>query len=189
MNRNVFLTLLYTFTSALALSIWTASVLSSYLKTLKGTFGYVGLAEACQGIAQLVAAVPAGWLADKLRRDKILKIGGLAGVGACSFLLFALLFGVKRGRDVEFWLVTGALALVGIMQGLVNGPIQAIYADSVSKDDRPRLQTYSFALGVIGRAAGPLTSYILFLKLHIDVFALWEQRRVMIIEQQLPLLL
>jgi len=181
MNRNVALTLLYTFTSALTLSVWTSSVLSSYLKTLKGTFGYVGAAEACQGIFQLIAAVPAGWLADKLRRDKILAVGGYSGILAFGFLLFALLFGMRRNNDLEFWLVTGALSLIGVMQGLVNGPIQAIYADSVSKDDRPRLQTYSFALGVIGRAAGPLTSYILFLKLRIDVFALSEQRRIMII--------
>ena len=86
------------------------------------------LAQPC--CLQMVAALPAGWLADKYRRDRILKaaavLGALAGVGLAVTLVDAL--PIKA--------LFAATALLGCYTGFNNAPLEALFSDCIPRGRR-----------------------------------------------------
>ncbi|MCJ1241957.1 hypothetical protein MMC14_009964 [Varicellaria rhodocarpa] len=71
-----------------------------------------------------MAALPAGWLADKYRRDCILR-GAVIGTVAGITLTLALLF--RLPIEALF----GACALLGTYTGFNNAPLEALFADCI----------------------------------------------------------
>lgn len=78
----------------------------------------------------MLAALPAGWLADKYRRDFVLK--GAAGLGtvAAATLAIALLY------QLPVQSLFGACALLGIYTGFNNAPFEALFADCIQRGKR-----------------------------------------------------
>ena len=74
---------------------------------------------------QLVVAFPAGWLADRTRRDAVLCLA--AGIGAIAglSLLTAVIF------ELQVAYIFAAAALLGTYRGFNNPALESIYADSV----------------------------------------------------------
>ncbi len=68
-NRNVFLSLLVVSIAGLSESMWASGVLVAFINIMTGKNAEVGYVEATQGIAQLVTALPMGYLADKYSRS------------------------------------------------------------------------------------------------------------------------
>lgn len=96
-------------------------------------------------------ALPAGFLADRHRRDRTLALGALLGLLAGSLQLLALV----RYPGSALWL-GAAMAALGAYSGWTAGPLEAIFADSTSAADRQRLFTAKYVALTLACAAGPL---------------------------------
>ncbi|KAL0019911.1 hypothetical protein WJX77_007083 [Trebouxia sp. C0004] len=127
----------------------------------------VGLAQGIQGTLAL-SSVPAGWVADKFRRDNVLKCCALADIGAivcttCAILLPETLTIPIFGAVVHtkfLWLCI-ALALWGLGQGA--GPVsEALLADSTCTGSRAKVYSLVYSAGLTGMAFGPLTAAAAF---------------------------
>ena len=177
-NVNVKVALVYTLAVSAASGIWSYSVLSGYLQGLGGSNFKVGLAEGIQGAAQALAAIPAGVGADRSRRDRVLKFAAGLGTLAFAAMLASLLLGARMGS--EYASVCVSLGLVGAYNGATNAPLEALFADSTTTSERPRLTTYKFVCRILGSATGPLTALVLF-QVVGDTWTLGEQRTVMVI--------
>ena len=205
MNHNVCLELLLCVTYGMSDSLWAGTVLAAYLKKLgqlpsssaggssTGANGWVGNVEAANGLASLVTALPVGYLADTLvgGRSKVLKFGGLLILGTA--LLNGGLFvwiGTPDDGDhdmmsedqalaphTELYLA-GIMALWGTAGGIVDGPAQALFADSIPQGKRSRYYMYLFVCYNIASCLGPLTSIGLFQWLGDD-WDLYDLRLVM----------
>lgn len=81
--------------------------------------------QGLNGIAQLVAALPAGFLADRYRRDTLLRAGALVGAAAGGLLAVALAWQPTVG------MLAAASALLGCYSGTYNAALEALFADSV----------------------------------------------------------
>ena len=171
-NHNVFLSLLLAIIYGLADSLWTGTVIAAYLKRLgKERNGPVGDVEAVSGLASLFSALPVGYLADTCGRDKVIGAGGVLIIVAA--VAHALLLGWigtdeealshdDHKRELSFILFAAVMALWGIGGGVINGPSQALYADSTPAGSRSVYYMYLFAAYMISSCLGPLISIVLF---------------------------
>jgi hypothetical protein len=73
----------------------------------------------------MVAALPAGILADRHRRDSMLRTSALLGLVAGSFLAYTLLLQPTL-RNLCI-----AMVALGTYRGFYNPPLESIFADSV----------------------------------------------------------
>ena len=172
MNHNVFLSLLLSGVYGLADSLWSGTVIAAYLKRLgREKNGPVGDVEAVSGLASLFSALPVGYLADKCGRDKVIGAGGaLIIVTAVAHAALLEWIGTDEEalnhddgkRELSFILFAAVMALWGIGGGVINGPSQALYADSTPAGSRSVYYMYLFAAYMISSCLGPLVSIILF---------------------------
>ena len=158
-NHNVFLSLLLAVIYGLADSLWTGTVIAAYLKRLgREKNGPVGNVEAVSGLASLFSALPVGYLADTCGRDKVIGAGGVLII--VTAVAHALLLGWigtdeealshdDHKRELSFILFAAVMALWGIGGGVINGPSQALYADSTPAGSRSVYYMYLFAAYMI----------------------------------------
>jgi len=171
-------------------SIWGAVVLSGFLYALGIAMGkessdntLVGAAEAVQGIAQLVFALPIGLVADWYGKARIVAYGGGLMLLAIAVSLWAVTDAVHSVDSVSDaihayrWFLV-ALGLWGIVGGVVNGPSQALFADSIQKGKRSELFTWLYSSYLISSTVGPIVSIILFLKLSGREAESWSMQEI-----------
>jgi MFS family permease len=79
---------------------------------------------------QIFAALPAGFLADHYRRDRVLRIA--AAIGFTAALIMATGLYLERA----LWHFVLAMALLGTYKGFNNPAIESIFADSVQTGKR-----------------------------------------------------
>lgn len=183
-NRNVILTLLWCVTAGVADSIWGNTILSAFLLALAQAMHgnnndknhdddntLVGTAEAIQGIAMLISALPVGLIADWYGKSRMVAYGGVLFAVTIIINLVAL---VKAKRAVVVtddeddespnallakhaykWMLV-ALALWGIGQGIIAGPAQALFADSIPKGQRSALMTWQYTIYLLSSMTGPI---------------------------------
>mmetsp|Transcript_31486 Transcript_31486/g.37502 ORF Transcript_31486/g.37502 Transcript_31486/m.37502 type:complete len:554 (-) Transcript_31486:112-1773(-) len=174
MNHNVVLNLVLAVLYGISDSIWSGTVFAAYLKTLSGGRNEpVGNVEAVNGLAVLFSALPVGYLADRYGRSIIIKIGGVLIALTAAFHISVLQWiGVDanalRDDSNAFILLGIVMALWGIGGGIVNGPTQALYADSTPAGTRSVYYHYLFVCYMISSCCGPILSIILFQKLGDD---------------------
>ena len=78
----------------------------------------------------MLAALPAGCLADRYRRDYVLKGAAVLGTIAAATLAIALLYQLPVPS------LFGACALLGIYTGFNNAPLEALFADCIPRGKR-----------------------------------------------------
>ena len=78
----------------------------------------------------MLAALPAGWLADNFRRDYVLKGAAALGTVAAATLAIALLY------QLPVQSLFGACALLGMFTGFNNAPLEALFADCIPRGKR-----------------------------------------------------
>lgn len=157
-SRNVHLTLIYTIFAFAGRSMWSQSILATYVFLLKNDVEAVGYITAVLGMAQLVASIPAGITADFKSRRSILRMASILGALAIATTMTACL--VKN----YFWLVT-ALAAWGIFNGVTNTTLDALFTDSIPVGDRSHFFTQRASLVSLGNVVGPFVSLVMFLTL------------------------
>ena len=182
-NHNVVVNWLLKVSTGMADSIWSGTVLASYLYELMGqSNSFAGYVEAAQGVASLVVALPVGWLADRGSKARIIAIGGIMLPGAVAATSFAVIYGVDHQDDrlASFLMFVGALSLWGAVQAIQNGPAQALYADSTAAGERSKYYMISFVLYLCASVLGPMLTITLFV-LHGDTWDLVSLRNVFLV--------
>eukprot|EP00038_Savillea_parva_P002858 m.118401 g.118401 ORF g.118401 m.118401 type:complete len:499 (+) comp10978_c0_seq1:50-1546(+) len=190
MNRNVRLTLIQASLVGLADSVWAGTVIAAFVYIMernqdtKNTA--VGLIEMAYGMATLISAFPVGYLADKRGRAPLIVTGGgltwIAAV-ATSYVVWVSAEHDASGREPPSWALptlAGCMVIWGVSGGIVSGPVQALYADSIPHGERSEWYTYLFAAWLISSAIGPAITVVLF-HVYGNGWTLKELRTVMLV--------
>ncbi|CAB9528108.1 major Facilitator Superfamily MFS [Seminavis robusta] len=157
-NRNIRLTLLYALIGFAGRSIWSQSVLATYVYLLSDENAQaLGSITGVMGMCQFLACIPAGYVADTHRRDFMLKIASAMGLLAIGFTLLQL-----YAFGNSYSLLVAALAVWGIFWGITNTSLGAIFADSISDGDRSYYFTLRSILLILGNTVGPTMALALF---------------------------
>jgi len=155
-SRNVRLTLIFTLLAFAGRSMWNQSVLSTYVFLLRhNDVEAVGFITAAMGLSQLVVSFPVGFLADRYRRDTMIKVASAIGICSISLIYVAIL------KDSYVWL-TLALSVWGAFWGTANTSLAALFADSIPQGERSKYFTQRAMLVNTGAMLGPTTALILF---------------------------
>jgi MFS family permease len=177
-SRNVTIVLLYTFFSFAGRSIWNQNVLATFCFLLRdGDPKSVGYMTAAMGLAQLLVSFPAGFLADKYRRDAMLKGASLIGVAAVATTIVALHYS-------SYPFLVGALCVWGFFYGVANPSITALFADSIPDGQRAQYFTTRSVLINLGNVAGPIVALVMFASLG-DKWTIKDCSTVMIVGQSI----
>jgi predicted MFS family arabinose efflux permease len=161
-SRNITPILIYTFIVFAARSLWNQSVIAAYVYLLKSDDPkFVGLLTGVMGMTQLFSSFPAGYLADKYRRDFVLKVGSAIGFIAafCTFI---------AARSESFILLGCALSIWGLFWGICNTSTTALFADSIPDGERSYWFTRRSMVRSLGGSCGPIMALAMFLKLGND---------------------
>ena len=161
-NTNVNLAYIYTALQSFGRGIWMGNVLSLYIvlfsETSNGIFGLssnelLGITAGVSGIAMTAIVFPAGYMADKFPRDRILRISAFAGIIAMLSL----------GIASNIIMIMVALFLWGAFQGLSRPAFESILADSLPTGFRSGTYSRIHLVRQLSMSAGPFLNVILFL--------------------------
>jgi MFS family permease len=170
-SRNVRYTLIYTALAFAGRSVWSQSVLATFVYILRDNSPEaVGTITAVMGVAQLLASFPSGYLADSHRRDSLLKIASCVGVLAIFCTLLAL-------WHENFHYLMAALAVWGVSWGIGNTALTALFADSIRTGERSYYFTLRSMLITLGNTGGPMVALILFADLGNE----WTTKECLIV--------
>ena len=155
-RANVTLALIYTFVYFSGRSIWNQSVLATFVYLIQHENAQaVGFITAIMGIAQLAASLPAGYMADVYRRDRVLAVASALGFAAIGSTVAASWWQDYRCLAV-------ALALWGMFGGVANTSLLALFADSIPDGERSHYFTQRSILVTLANLAGPLSALAMF---------------------------
>jgi len=161
MNYNVKLLFSFYLFNSLGRGIWMGTALSMFIYIFAGEAGglfglsqsvVLGLTSAASGITMTIFVFPAGYFADRFRRDILLKIAGVIGVIGLAFIAFGN----------SFLYIFIALFLLGLFNGLVRPSLEALFADSVESGYRSKIYSWAHLVRQFAMAVGPIIGAILF---------------------------
>ena len=154
--RNVTLVMFYTWVAFTGRGLWNQNCLATLVFLLKdGDPKAIGFLTAAMGMAQLCTSIPTGILADKYRRDTLLKVGALVGIAAAGFMLRAAL-------RPSYGMLLMALVLWGVHWGIVNTSITALFSDSIPDGERSYYFTKRAVVINIANTCGPVIALVMF---------------------------
>jgi MFS family permease len=154
--KNVWIVLAFKFFSETSRAIWSNNILSSYLYLVTNENAeMIGLVSAVIGFSQLLSAIPAGYFADKYRRDVVSLIGAVFGAAALILTCIA----VYRNHLVG---VIVSLMLWGIFLGITSTSTMAMFVDCIPEISRSKFLTYQVETIRVAQMIGPSVSLLLF---------------------------
>ncbi|KNC81356.1 hypothetical protein SARC_06316 [Sphaeroforma arctica JP610] len=162
-SKNIYLTNFFTFFDGLAMGMWNYAILGPYLFKLCGDNKHAGYAEGIQGTAQALASIPASILADRYRRDIVLRWSGGIGALGIALTIVALLQPYGHNWYENFLMLCVGMAVFGVYMGMWSPPLYAIYADSIPSGQRSGYETWRYVLSIGSLASGPVSNMVLFL--------------------------
>ena len=172
LTHNVVLNLVIAACCGFADSIWTGTIGVAFLYDVYHTNKQVGIATALTGIAAFASALPAGYAADRYGRAKIVRAGSVAIFIAAPMYAYATIRATQgRDKQLSYVFICIASAFFGLSSGIINGPAQALLADSVPTGARSKVYTWLFACYIIPSVLGPAISVIYF-EVHGDEWKL-----------------
>ena len=176
-SRNVYLMIALCFGWGLADSIWTGTLIVAWIFLLSGgSNSAVGYIEAASGLAGLVTALPIGFLADKVGRSPVIKIRGIILIVAT----FTTGYAVYYKPEGDYYWLGASQCLWGIGGGILNGPAQALFADSLEQGERSLWYSRLFSAYIVPSVLGPIIAIVLF-KVYGDHWTFEELRPIIII--------
>ena len=183
-SYNVILTLIVVGLTGCADSLWAGTTLVSYLYIeTNDSNSKVGYVEAASGLATLLTALPVGYIADKHGRSKACAIGGVALLVANGITTWAV------ATDKSYYYLLAAMCMWGIGSGVVSGPVQALYADSIPVGERSKFYVYLFATYLLVGTIGPALSICIFEFDKYNDWTLKELRLVIYVGMVLELII
>jgi MFS family permease len=127
----VHLTLAFTWFAFAGRSMWNQSVSATFLFLIHDDNPEAAeFFTAVMGLSQLLVSFPVGFLADRYRRDTMLKLASVVGVVAATVTFLSL-------HLESFSLLVVALAVWGVTWGIANHTaLSALFADSIPNGER-----------------------------------------------------
>ena len=170
LNHNVWLNLISCALYGIGASLSNGTAYAAYLKRIGNDLNSpLGDIEALGGLASLVSALPVGYLADRHGRSKVIRSGGILLLLVSAFQICVMEWIKQDGGTRAINNSKTALSLLGVIMagfgicdGIVNGPSQALYADSTPQGQRSVYYTYLFSCYAISSCVGPLVSIAMF---------------------------
>ena len=170
LNHNVWLNLITTALYGVGTSLSNGTAYAAYLKRIgNGMNSPLGDIEAVGGLASLIAALPMGYLADRHGKSKVISSGGILLLLVSALQIWVMEWIKQDGQtggisnaSTALWLFGAIMAGFGVCDGVVNGPSQALYADSTPEGQRSVFYTYLFSCYAISSCVGPLVSIVMF---------------------------
>jgi len=183
-STNVYVTIALCLIWGLADSIWTGTVLAAWIFQLADdedghANSVVGMVEAAMGLSSLFTAIPVGYLADKYGRSPICKVGGIGFLVAVAITVYAIEASVSTHQSLV--LLTIAMSVWGVSGGIFNGPMQALFADSIPKGDRSYWYTALMVAYTLPSVIGPLVAILLF-RTYGDNWTLDQIKRFLLLD-------
>ncbi|TMW59190.1 hypothetical protein Poli38472_007335 [Pythium oligandrum] len=170
-THNVKNTYVVTFFLWAARSILFQQIISGYVFVLTNSNKPVGVVKGIQGISQLVFSLPAGYFADKTRRDTILKISGAIG-------LFTTLLTFIAIEQTSLGLLYVAFGLWGMFAAFQNPAMEALFADSIPHGQRSFPMMIKYNISNLAMVLGPALCVLLFVY-YGDVWQIRELTAVL----------
>ncbi|KAG5191115.1 hypothetical protein JKP88DRAFT_352424 [Tribonema minus] len=175
-SRNVRLVFAYSFLAGMCRSLWSATVMSTYIYLLTGSEARVGYVTGIQGTAQALAAPLGALVSDKRGRVHALRVGGAAGLLSVAATAAAVAYAESRDAGGSgdsgsgsgggpFAVLCCAMAAWGVTWAVADPGVEALFADCVPCGQRSGVYTAKYVLTLLSSAAGPLVSIILFVLL------------------------
>jgi len=162
-NYNVVCGVLLTVISCFGSGLFQQTVMPGFLLYVGGNNKAVGFAETLQGIASMLIAFPVAWHADKYRRSTSIRFGGFLTLVQGVLFVWAVHVS-EPGSTQSYTLLSSALVLSGICNGILGGPLTALMDDSVPAGSRSEVNTANMVGANVAMAAGPLCAAAFFLK-------------------------
>lgn len=166
MNHNVKVILAIVLLAGLSESIGFGATLTAYLYMATGDKNVrVGYLESCLGLTKLLTALPMGDLSDKYGRTPAARTGTFAYTFASAMTFYCVI--TKAGyhgnnETLAFWVWAVAMCLWGFGKGVVDGPVLALFADSIPTGDRTKFYFYLYVVFWVGALAGPVMAIVVF---------------------------
>ena len=180
LNSNVRLALLFALLISVANTLVSSTPLAAFMLIItQNTSGVprlpddgpadnfaVGVATGVQGLVNLLCAIPAGVLADRIGRQAMLRLAAVVGIISAAVWGVCLLY-VRRhySHTTLFYSLLGAAAVFGTFFGLHAAPLEALFGDSIESGSRSKLYAIRQSIRTAGGAVGPAVSIVVFLTL------------------------
>jgi MFS transporter, DHA1 family, multidrug resistance protein len=120
-------------------------VIPLYGRTFEVSSTMVGLLVTSFGVARLIFNLPAGRLADRIGRRKLLIAGPLISAGGASLAFLA----------PSFWLLMAALSIQGIGSAIYATAAMTTLADISTEENRGRMMSLHQGSLLLGTSFGP----------------------------------
>jgi MFS transporter, DHA1 family, multidrug resistance protein len=120
-------------------------IIPLYGRTFEVSTAMIGLLVTSFGVARLIFNLPAGRLADRIGRRKLLIAGPL--ISACGAALAFL--------APSFWLLVGALSIQGIGSAIYATAAMTTLADISTEENRGRMMSLHQGSLLLGTSFGP----------------------------------
>jgi MFS family permease len=130
------------------------------------------MVKGIQGIAQLAFSLPAGLLADRIRRDAVLRFSGALGLVCAALTLLAVELN-------NLTIIYVAFGLWGVFSAFQSPAMEALFADSIPHGRRSFPLTLKYNVSNVAMVIGPFLSILLFLYVG-DVWRVRELRPVLV---------
>ena len=146
----------YTFLVFGARSLWSQSVLASYIYLLTSNSSVaVGNVTGLMGLCQVLMSIPSGILSDKYRRDTVLRFSLFVGFTALGIITTSVILD-------SFILLCIGVSIYGAFYGLAYTAGEALLSDSIISGERSKILTRKNQFMNAGTCLGPITAIVMF---------------------------
>lgn len=159
LHVNIRTAYLFQLLFGVALSLAMGPLFDVYLFKLGGEGDgnkLVGAVESVSGLVALALVLPVGFIVDHWDRLRLLRFAALVGLVSSVVGSWAIV-----SDSIPAWYLT--MILVGIYSELSMSVVYALFADSVTPDERPKATATMAIFSNVASAAGPGLSLIAFL--------------------------
>ena len=130
-------------------------------------YAAVGIATGLQGVLSVLVAFPAGIVADRTRRQMLLRIAAVLGLVTAGYTAWCVVYIAGDTHDYSrndlYYALCGSSALWGLFMGLHSAPLEALFGDSIASGRRSKLYVWRSSLRTLGNVVGPGISVFVFM--------------------------
>jgi len=112
----------------------------------------VGKVESVSGLVALALVLPVGFIVDKFDRVKLMRVAAIAGLVSSVTGAFAV-----YKTSIPFWYVT--MIINGVYVQMGNSLCYALFADSITPDQRPKATQTMGIVANVAQSVGPLLTF------------------------------